>query len=345
MQRSFIWAGVVLAFGLLVSLLSNMLLPFILGMLIAYLLDPAADKLEEWGCSRSVATSILTLLFFALLLVVLLLLVPLLIRQLGGLMQDLPSYVEALRHLLLTQFSRLPLPIDLTNGFDIKSLVKEFLSGGQEVAGSLIRSGVAVLNALSLLVVTPVVAFYLLRDWDRIVEKIDQLLPRNNAETIREQARKVDETLAGFLRGQLNVMLVLGSFYAVALYAAGLKYGIVIGLIAGFLIIIPYLGTIISGVLATGIAYMQFQPDWVAVAVVLGIFIIGQVLEGYVLTPRLVGNKVGLHPVWIIFGMLAGASLFGFLGILLAVPVSAIIGVLVRFALERYQHSALYQGD
>lgn len=345
MQRSFIWAGVVLAFGLLVSLLSNMLLPFILGMLIAYLLDPAADKLEEWGCSRSVATSILTLLFFALLLVVLLLLVPLLIRQLGGLMQDLPSYVEALRHMLLTQFSRLPLPIDLTNGFDIKSLVKEFLSGGQEVAGSLIRSGVAVLNALSLLVVTPVVAFYLLRDWDRIVEKIDQLLPRNNAETIREQARKVDETLAGFLRGQLNVMLVLGSFYAVALYAAGLKYGIVIGLIAGFLIIIPYLGTIISGVLATGIAYMQFQPDWVAVAVVLGIFIIGQVLEGYVLTPRLVGDKVGLHPVWIIFGMLAGASLFGFLGILLAVPVSAIIGVLVRFALERYQHSALYQGD
>ena len=154
---------------------------------------------------------------------------------------------------------------------------------------------------------------------------------------------KVDETLAGFLRGQINVMLILGIFYAISLLVVGLKYGVIIGIISGFLIIVPYLGAIIGATLSVGIAFVQFD-DWQSIATVAGIFIVGQIVEGSVLTPKLVGGKVGLHPAWIIFGMLAGASMFGFVGILIAVPVTAIIGVLVRFSLEEYQESSLYKG-
>ena len=337
------WAGVIFLFFGLLYLLSDMLLPFILGMLIAYFLDPAADKLEEWGCSRTLATTLITLSFFALLVIATLALSPLLVKQITGLIAELPNYINKLHHLILEQMAKLPLPLPLQNGFDLSELASQYSESSKSLISTVIESGMAIINLVSLIIITPVVSFYMLRDWDRLVAKIDALLPQDYAETIRDQFRKVDTTLAGFIRGQLNVMIILGLFYAIALLLADLKYGFIIGLIAGFLIIIPYIGTLIGGVLSTGIAFIQFD-DWHSTAIVAGIFIAGQMLEGYALTPKLVGDRVGLHPVWIMFGMLAGASLFGFVGILVAVPVSAIIGVLVRFALEQYQESALFKG-
>ncbi|MGH7186923.1 MAG: AI-2E family transporter, partial [Pseudomonadota bacterium] len=212
-----------------------------------------------------------------------------------------------------------------------------------QALGGLLSGGLALVNILSLLFITPVVTFYLLRDWDRIVKQIDALLPREHAETIREQARLVNETLSGFVRGQATVCFLLGGFYAVALSLAGLDFGLVIGLIAGALSFIPFVGTIFGFVASVGLAFAQFD-QWHRIAIVVAIFLVGQFVEGNFLTPKLVGDRVRLHPVWIIFALLAGAALFGFVGLLLAVPVAAVIGVLIRFAVSRYTASPLYGG-
>ncbi len=343
-RRLLFWLLMTLLFFGFLFLIRDMLLPFILGILIAYCLDPAADKLEEWGCSRAISTSIITVIFFAILIIVILALAPTLAKQISGLLADIPGYISILQANLVEQVGKLPLPIDWESELDTKDLVENIISDGKGLAGKLLQSGMALINLISLLIITPVVSFYLLRDWDKLMEKLDTLLPRNHAETIRTQLQKVDETLAGFIRGQFNVMLILAVFYALTLLFAGVKYAVIIGLICGFLIIIPYIGTLIGGILSTGIAFMQFD-DWQSTLVVAGIFVIGQMLEGYALTPKLVGDRVGLHPVWIIFGMLAGASLFGFVGVLIAVPVTAIIGVLMRFAVEQYQDSDFYKGS
>ncbi|MGE0755235.1 MAG: AI-2E family transporter, partial [Alphaproteobacteria bacterium] len=196
----------------------------------------------------------------------------------------------------------------------------------------------------SLFLITPIVAFYLLRDWDRLVDHIDNLLPRKHAATIREQMRIIDRTLAGFLRGQFNVCLILGTYYAIGLTLVGLKFGLLIGLATGFLTIFPYVGLMLGMGIGLSVALFQFG-DFMPVAMTLAVFVTGQIIEGYFITPKLVGDKVGLHPVWIIFGMLAGAALFGFVGILLAIPVTAVMGVLIRFAISRYKLSNYYQGD
>jgi predicted PurR-regulated permease PerM len=192
--------------------------------------------------------------------------------------------------------------------------------------------------------VTPLVAFYLLRDWPRIVARIDGWLPRAHAATIREQARAIDVVLAGFARGAAIVCAALAVFYGVALSAVGLDFALLIGLVAGGLSFVPYLGAGLGLASSLGVALYQFWPDWVRVLVVLGIFMAGQIVSDYVLTPRLVGDRVGLHPLWVIFGVFAGGALFGFAGMLLAVPACAVIGVLARFALARYQASPLYTG-
>ncbi len=342
-RRLLFWMFIIISFFAFLYMIKAILLPFVLGILIAYFLDPAADKLERWGLSRGAASGLIILGFFAILLVLLLGFAPTVAKQITGLISDLPSYVSRLQTIIADQFGKLSLPVNLNQTLAPKALLQNFVGEGTDIASGLLQSGFAILNLLSLLVLTPVVAFYLLRDWDIFVAKIDELFPRSHASTIREQIDKVDETLAGFIRGQINVMLILGVFYAVALLAAGLKYAIIIGLICGFLIIVPYIGAAIGGLLATGIALVQFD-SWERVAIIGAIFVAGQMLEGYALTPKLVGDKVGLHPVWIIFGMLAGATLFGFVGILIAVPVTAVIGVMMRFAVDQYEHSAFYTG-
>ena len=206
---------------------------------------------------------------------------------------------------------------------------------------TLLSGGLAIVNVLALVFITPIVTFFLLRDWDEMVARIDKWLPRQWAPVIREQATLIDETLAGFVRGQSLVCLLLGTFYAIGLTIVGLEFGIVIGMLAGILSFIPYVGTIVGFVLSVGLAFAQY-PDWLPIFIVVGIFLAGQAIEGNFLTPKLVGERVGLHPVWVIFALLAGGSLFGFVGVLLAVPVAAVIGVLARFALGRYLQSGYY---
>jgi predicted PurR-regulated permease PerM len=213
-----------------------------------------------------------------------------------------------------------------------------------QTALNLVQSSVAIANLLSLIFITPVVTFYLLRDWDRIVTKIDALLPRQHAAVIRAQGRAIDTTLAGFARGQATVCIILATYYATALMIAGLPFGLAVGMVAGLLTFIPYLGAIGGFVIAMAIALVNFD-SWSGVIAVAAIFGVGQVVEGNVLTPKLVGDRVGLHPVWVIFALLAGGTLFGFLGLLLAVPTAAGIGVLVRFALSRYLAGPFYLGQ
>jgi predicted PurR-regulated permease PerM len=211
------------------------------------------------------------------------------------------------------------------------------------LVGGLFSGGVVVLNVLSLIVVMPVVAFYLLRDWDRIVAALDALLPRGTAEIVREQFREIDARLSGFVRGQAIVCLVLGTWYAAGLSLVGLDFGLLVGLGAGLISFVPYFGTAVGLGVGLGLALAQFG-EWLPIALVVAVFVAGQVLEGFVLTPNLVGERVGLHPVWILFALMAGGGLMGFTGVVLAVPAAAAIGVIVRFAVERYLQSPLYRG-
>ncbi len=339
------WLFTIIALLVFIYLVKGILLPFVVGLGVAYFLDPAADKLEEWGLSRTLATVIITLLFFLGMGAGLAALAPVLYHQMVAFISEIPAYIQMMENNYLPRveawLSQLGQEEALASdtissvGADVASLFKGLLSG-------ILQSWAGLASLASLIVLTPVVTFYLLRDWDRLVEKVDDLLPRDHAETIREQAREIDRTLASFVRGQLNVCVILGTFYAIGLSLAGLKFAVMIGVLAGLLVIIPYVGTVISALLSVGIAYAQFEgiED---VAIVAAVFVAGQMLEGYFLTPTLVGDKVGLHPVWVIFGMLAGGALFGFVGVLLAVPVSAVIGVLARFALARYKESDAYQ--
>jgi predicted PurR-regulated permease PerM len=329
-------------------LLSGILLPFVAGMAIAYLLDPICDWLEGRGLSRTLATTALTLVFLVLVAGGLLLLVPLVAGQLAGFAARAPAYIEALRG----QVEQLQQLIEARMEPDQMARIEAALAGSAQklvgwstaLLGRLISGGAALANLLSLLVITPVVAFYLLRDWDHLIERVDAWLPRHQAETIREQMREVDRMLAGFVRGQSSVCLLLGVFYAAGLTLAGLEFGLLIGLAAGLLTFIPYVGSAVGLLASVGMALVQFD-DWTRIAVVAAIFLVGQVLEGNFLTPKLVGDRVGLHPVWVIFALLAGGLLFGLVGVLLALPVAAVVGVLIRFTLARYLDSDYYWGD
>lgn len=327
--------------------LRTILLPFVAGMAIAYFLDPACDRLEKWKLSRTTATAVVTLIFALLVVLALLLIVPLLADQFAQLIAALPDFLNRAHDKLLPFYSDIQARFDLPDLTELAALAKDRMGSalvfiGQGV-GNVARGGVAIANLLSLVFITPVVTFYLLRDWDRIVAQVDALLPRHHAGIIRAQARAVDQTLAGFARGQASVCLVLAAYYATALALVGLPFGLVVGIAAGLLTFIPYLGAMSGLVIGLAIAFVNFE-SWSGPISVAIIFAIGQVIEGNFLTPKLVGHRVGLHPVWIIFALLAGGALFGFVGLLLAVPTAAAIGVLVRFAISRYLESPVYLG-
>lgn len=329
-------------------LLREVLLPFVAGMAVAYFLDPLADRLEKWGLSRLMATVVITAGFVLVLVAALLLLVPLLQAQITAFVVRLPGYIEMLREgaepVLERILERLP-PDQVAH---IRETAGSYAGDALAFVGKLLQGvltgGFALLNLLSLLFITPVVAFYQLRDWDRMVGKVDGWLPRDHAETIRERFREIDSILAGFVRGQASVCLALGAFYAIGLTLVGLDLGLLVGLGAGILSFIPYLGTITGFVVGIGLALAQFD-GYLPVALVAGVFVAGQMVEGNFLTPKLVGDRIGLHPVWVIFALLAGGALFGFVGLLLGVPVAAVIGVLVRFFLGQYLRSPLYTGQ
>ena len=328
-------------------ILRGILLPFVAGMAVAYLLDPVCDRLEKLGLSRTLATTALTLVFLIAAAGGLLLLFPLVAGQLAGLFGRLPEVVQALGDKVGETLVSIEARIDPELMAEIKGALagsaQKFVSWITGVMAGLLKSGAALVDLLSLLVITPVVTFYLLRDWDRIVQRVDDWLPKHMAGTIREQLGEVDRMLAGFVRGQSSVCLVLAIFYAVGLTLAGLDFGLVIGLLAGLLSFGPFVGSAVGFVASVGMALIQFD-DWWRIAIVAGVFVVGQLLEGNFLTPKLVGDRIGLHPVWVIFALLAGGVLFGFVGVLLAIPVAAVVGVLVRFTLKRYLESVFYRG-
>ncbi|THD82179.1 AI-2E family transporter [Aliigemmobacter aestuarii] len=336
--------------------LGDVILPFIVGGAVAYFLDPVADRLERAGLGRAAATTVISLT--ALLIVVLLILavIPTLLNQLTALVNAAPEIFQRLQAFLTEQLPELS---DETSTIrqSLQDIGRVIQSKGAELAQTLIGSAMGVLNAVLFIVVVPVVAFYMLLDWDRMVAHVDGWLPRDHAPTIRRLAKEIDRVLAAFVRGQLSVCVVLGTFYAIALMVAGLQFGIVVGAIAGAITFIPYVGALVGGALAMGLALFQFWgpvevdgevirqgTDWVRIGVVAAIFAAGQFLEGNVITPRLVGNSVGLHPVWLLFALSAFGSVFGFVGMLVAVPVAAAIGVLARFGVEQYRQSLLYRG-
>ena len=319
--------------------LGGVLLPFVLGAAFAYLLDPIADRLQRLGMSRLWATITITVLAIIGVVATLLLVVPQLVEQASGLIKSGPE----LLHRLEVQFPDLFGP-DSPVRRSLDNIGGALQERGGEVANRVLTSALTVLNVLVLVVLVPVITFYLLMDWDRMVAHIDSLLPRQHAPTIRRLARQIDRTLAGFVRGQALVCLILGTYYAVMLMLVGLNFGLVVGAIAGALTFIPYVGALVGGVLAIGLALVQFWGDWMWVVAVWAIFQSGQFVEGNFLTPKLVGDRVSLHPVWLIFALSVFGALFGFLGLLVAVPAAAAIGVLARFGIEKYRESTLYRG-
>ena len=347
-KRGFFWITVGVLFFVFLYLIRSILLPFVAGIFIAYFLNPAADKLERLGVSRGLSTALIITWFFIALIVLLTLVSPLLINQVSGLITALPGYVAdidrefkpALKHWL----GGLPMVDTNSISSTMTTLSGLLLKVGGDFIARIFQSGIAFVNIVSLILITPVVAFYLLLDWHEITARMNALLPREHAATIRSQLTIIDRTLSGFVRGQLNVCLIMALYYTVLLSVFELKFSIVVGIATGFLIIVPYAGWMLGTLIGVGIAFFQFDHASHVVAI-LSVFLTGMVLESYYLTPKLVGRQVGLHPVWIIFGMLSGAALFGFVGVLLAVPITAVIGVLIRFALQRYLQSSYYQGE
>ena len=342
-----VWGIALVVFVALLVLLKSILLPFVAGMAIAYLLDPVCDRLEAMGVSRTLATTIVTAIFAVIVILLLLLIVPLAIKQTVDFLSSLPDFIARTHDRLLPYLTELQQRFNLPDAAELNDIAKQRLGTALSwlvgLLEGVVGQGLALANLLSLIFITPVVAFYLLRDWDRIVARVDDLLPRDHAAVIRQQAALANQSLAGFARGQSMVCLTLALYYSISLMIVGLPFGMVVGLVAGLLTFIPYVGSLTGFVVSMAIAIGQFDQTWPIVMVAL-IFAVGQVLEGNFLTPKLVGDRVGLHPVWIIFALLSGGALFGFVGLLLAVPTAALIGVLVRFSIAQYRASRLYLG-
>ena len=338
------WLLGLAAFLLVVWLLSAILLPFVAGMGVAYLLDPVCDWLERRGLSRTLATTVITLAAGLVLATAVALLEPLLQQQVVILIERSPTYVEALR----SRVDPLIVLVQTSFNLDLSQLRDQMGAQAGSILGwvasalaQLLSSGLALANILSLVFITPIVAFYLLRDWDRLVDRIDSWLPRRQAEIVREQMRLVDHNLSGFVHGQALVCLFLAVYYSIGLSLFRLDFGLVIGLMIGVLAFVPLVGSLTGFVLSMALAFIQYSSWWPIFGVA-ALFAVGQTTEAYILTPKLVGDRVGLHPVWVIFALLAGGALFGFLGVLLAMPAAAVIGVLTRFALARYLASPYY---
>jgi predicted PurR-regulated permease PerM len=338
------------AFAMLAAalwLLSEILLPFVVGMALAYLLDPIANRLERIGVSRVVAALIIIGLFVLGLVLLLLLVAPLLASQLFSFIDNIPGYIQRLQQLLADPerpWHKLLGENFVASDKSASDLVGQGLGWVTAFLKSVWMQGQALISIFSLIVITPVVAFYLICDWKQVVATVDSWIPVAQGDTVRGLAKEIDNAVSTVVRGQLGVCLILGSFYAVALAVTGLHFGLLIGIISGLISFIPYIGSMTGLVLALGVAVAQFFPEWTWIIVVLGIFLAGQFIEGYVLQPKLVGRSVGIHPVWLMFAILAFGYLFGFVGLLLAVPLAATVSVVARFALGRYRNSAIYTG-
>jgi predicted PurR-regulated permease PerM len=342
------WVGVLAVFVAFLLVFSAVLLPFVAGMVLAYALDPAADWFERRGMGRGAATMTIVVLFVILLVVVLVVVLPILIDQLFDLIEQLPIYATRLQSLFTSLLDSRLFRFLGIDSETIRTSMSGFTGQGATwiatVLSSLWVGGQAVIAVFSLIVVTPVVAFYLLYDWGRMIARIDGLLPRDYAGEIRRITHDIDRTIAAFIRGQGLTCLILALFYGFGLGIIGLNSGFLIGISAGLLSFIPFVGSTLGFLVSGIVALVQFWPEWQLIAATVGIFIAGQVLEGYFLQPQLIGQNVGLHPVWVMFALFAFGLLFGFLGLMIAIPAAAAVGVLVRYGVKRYLASPLYRG-
>lgn len=348
-QRSTIFWALALVIGVVVvGLLGSALLPFIIGLAVAYMLNPLADRLHSWGVGRSFAAFLLVAFFSVLAVLALVLVIPWLMGELKELAANLPRYLEQGRKLIDDASNRWlgHVTPDVRARIDqgLKDLSQQWTTAAGTLVLSIVTGGKAVASLLSVLLITPVVAFYLLADWPRMVANLDRWLPRDHAQTIRRLAGEINAVLAGFARGQGTVCLVLAIFYALGLVWAGCRWGGLIGLLTGLLSFVPFVAFASGLAVASAVAVIESWPNWVPLAKVLGVFAAGQVLESAILSPRIVAGHIKLHPVFVILALFVFGYLFGFVGLLVAVPTAAAIGVLARFALEEYLRSPLYKG-
>lgn len=342
------WSLALLLFALFLWVFRDVLLPFIVAMGLAYLLDPVVERMRGIGINRTLATLIIVVGTVLVIVAALGLLIPLLTQEIAQFAQRLPHYFQQLQDYVAcsqdTWFGQLI-------GERLPEIQKSLSGFASQAAGwlggflaSLWSGGKALVSVLSLLIIAPVVTFYLLLDWDRLVAKVDEWIPLPHKTTVRQLLGEVDGAISGFMRGQALCCVILGAFYAVSLVLLGLNFGLMIGIVSGVLSFVPYVGTVVGFLLAGGVAVAQFWPEWLPILMAVGVFVVGQAIEGNVLQPYFVGTKIGLHPVWLMFSLLAFGYLFGFVGLLVAVPVAASIGVLVRFLIRQYLASPYYTG-
>lgn len=345
-RQTAFWLIATAVFLLLLWLLRDVLLPFVLAMALAYILDPLADRMEKIGFRRWVATVVLLAAFVGTFVAMMVVALPLIRDQVLQLIEQIPHYADYVRGKVLPAVNHVIAQVSgVPEGNNAQSVatsysndIRTWLVG---LLGSVWSGGLAVVNILYVMLLTPLVAFYLLRDWDSMLGQIDSWLPRRQADTVRDLAREIDAILAGFVRGQALVCFLLAIYYAVALSLTGLNFAIIIGIAAGILSFIPYLGAIAGLLVSIGVAFSQFN-DFSQTLIVAAVYIFGHAVEANLITPNLVGDRVQLHPVWVLFALLAGGALFGFTGVLLAVPVAAVIGVVVRFSLRQYLSSSFF---
>ncbi len=340
------WVATFLVLAVLLWLLHDVLLPFVAGIALAYVLTPLANRVERLGVNRTIAALLIVSLLVVTLIALVVLLVPLLLQQGVALISHIPGYFKRIKELIVDPNLPWLNWLDAAEtGKTASDLVGQVATWLMSFSYSLWTGGKALVSFASVLIVMPVVAFYLIRDWHAMIDRMDSWIPVRQRETVRQLAREIDAAIGGFLRGQFGVCLVLGCYYAIALMLVGLDFALLIGLTAGVITFVPYIGSMTGLMIAASVAIAQFWPDWKRIALVVAIFLVGQFIEGNIVSPKFVGERVGLHPVWLIFAMFAFGYLFGFVGLLIAVPLGAAIAVLLRFALRQYFASPFYTGD
>ncbi len=343
-----IWLVILAVSVVVLWVFRGILLPFVVGLALAYLLNPLVGIVQKARVNRAIATMFVLLVVLSIIVGLFVLVVPLVVQQIIGLIERLPGYITSLRELANEWIPALNEWLGPERALQLEQSIEDLLRSlpgiTAMITGQIAQSGLGIINSLGLFIITPVVAFYLLLDWEAMVRGVDNLLPRDHREEIRGVLDQINRSMAGVIRGQGGVVLVLCIYYSVALSLTGISFGLAIGLIAGLLSFIPFVGFITGFVLSTGIALVQFWPNWVMVVTVVMVFMVGQFLEGNILYPKLVGSSIGINPVWLMFSLFAFALIFGFVGLLLAVPLSAIAGVLTRFAINKYKTSTLYLG-
>ncbi|MCB1722028.1 MAG: AI-2E family transporter, partial [Alphaproteobacteria bacterium] len=344
-NHALFWSLAFAAFLSFVFIFKAVLLPFVLGLAIAYFLNPLVGALGRIKLGRGPAAMVILILFFIVVGTFLALLTPVLYKQSLQFAEDLPGYIDMVIAYLEPHMQRVSEILGQENGTDLKALLSNHSGSVAQVAKQLLQGvlagGQAALDMISVLVFTPIVAYFMMKEWMHITVWVEDLLPQQQKSTILDLLKQIDVKISGFVRGQISVAVILGLAYAIALTIAGLKYGFLIGLTAGLLSIIPMVGSTVGLLVSVTVAWFQ-AGDLTFVAIIAGIFLIGQIIEGNILSPKIVGESVGMHPLWVFFALLAGGSLFGILGMLLAVPVAAVAGVLLTFAISQYKASPYY---